>query len=302
MPGWLLTTLAAALLQTWRTALQQRLRDRFSVGTAGLVRYLYAVPVGVALLTAYVAIWGGTLPVPGWRFVLGCAAAGLAQVIGTSLLIMAFGYRSFAVGTAYAKTDAVQAALLGAVLLHESLSVGAWAGIAIGVAGVQTLSLAGQRGMTWRALLQASAQPAALCGVGAGAGFALTGVAIKWAVQTTAAPDPILAALCALVLTNTLQTLMQGGWMAWREPAGLRMAFTGWRSAMWVGVLSGLGSAGWFTAFAQAPVALVRTVGQVDMVFTLLFSRFYLREQVRPLDALGLVLVVAGVITVLLFH
>ena len=302
MPGWLLTTLAAALLQTWRTALQQRLRDRFSVGTAGLVRYLYAVPVGVVLLTAYVAIWGGTLPVPGWRFVLGCAAAGLAQVIGTSLLIMAFGYRSFAVGTAYAKTDAVQAALLGAVLLHESLSVGAWAGIAIGVAGVQTLSLAGQRGMTWRALLQASAQPAALCGVGAGAGFALTGVAIKWAVQTTAAPDPILAALCALVLTNTLQTLMQGGWMAWREPAGLRMAFTGWRSAMWVGVLSGLGSAGWFTAFAQAPVALVRTVGQVDMVFTLLFSRFYLREQVRPLDALGLVLVVAGVITVLLFH
>ena len=302
MPGWLLTTLAAALLQTWRTALQQRLRDRFSVGTAGLVRYLYAVPVGVVLLTTYVAIWGGTLPVPGWRFVLGCAAAGLAQVIGTSLLIMAFGYRSFAVGTAYAKTDAVQAALLGAVLLHESLSVGAWAGIAIGVAGVQTLSLAGQRGMTWRALLQASAQPAALCGVGAGAGFALTGVAIKWAVQTTTAPDPILAALCALVLTNTLQTLMQGGWMAWREPAGLRMAFTGWRSAMWVGVLSGLGSAGWFTAFAQAPVALVRTVGQVDMVFTLLFSRFYLREQVRPLDALGLVLVVAGVITVLLFH
>lgn len=302
MPGWLLTTLAAALLQTWRTALQQRLRDRFSVGTAGLVRYLYAMPVGVVLVAAYVAIWGGTLPVPGWRFVLGCAAAGLAQVIGTSLLIMAFGYRSFAVGTAYAKTDAVQAALLGAVLLHESLSVGAWVGIAIGVAGVQTLSLAGQRGMTWRALLQASAQPAALCGVGAGAGFALTGVAIKWTVQTTAAPDPILAALCALVLTNTLQTLMQGGWMAWREPAGLRMAFTGWRSAMWVGVLSGLGSAGWFTAFAQAPVALVRTVGQVDMVFTLLFSRFYLREQVRPLDALGLVLVVAGVITVLLFH
>ena len=302
MPGWLLTTLAAALLQTWRTALQQRLRDRFSVGTAGLVRYLYAMPVGVVLVAAYVAIWGGTLPVPGWRFVLGCAAAGLAQVIGTSLLIMAFGYRSFAVGTAYAKTDAVQAALLGAVLLHESLSVGAWVGIAIGVAGVQTLSLAGQRGMTWRALLQASAQPAALCGVGAGAGFALTGVAIKWTVQTTAAPDPILAALCALVLTNTLQTLMQGGWMAWREPAGLRMAFTGWRSAMWVGVLSGLGSAGWFTAFAQAPVALVRTVGQVDIVFTLLFSRFYLREQVRPLDALGLVLVVTGVITVLLFH
>jgi len=235
----------------------------------------------------------------GWRFVLACAAGGLAQVIGTSLLIMAFGFRNFTVGTAYAKTDAVQAALLGAVLLHETLSWGAWAGIGLGLAGVQTLSLAGQNRAT---MLRASLQPAALCGIGAGAGFALAGVAIKYAVGTTNSSDVVLAALCALVVTNTLQTLMQGSWMAWREPAGLRAAFTGWRSAMWVGVLSGLGSAGWFTAFSLAPVALVRTAGQADMVFTLLFSRFYLREQLRRSDVLGLVLMVGGVITVLLFH
>ncbi len=295
----MLVTLAAALMQTWRTALQQRLRGRFSVGTAGFVRYVYAIPVGVLLVAGYLALWGGTLPVPGWRFVMGCAGAGLAQVIGTSLLIMAFGYRSFAVGTAYSKTDAVQAALMGVVVLHEQLSAGAWAGMAVGLAGVQTLSLAGQDRAQ---LLRASMQPAALCGLGAGAGFALAGVGIKWAVQSVHPPDPALAALCALVLTNTLQTLMQGAWMAWREPAGLRAAFTEWRSAMWVGVLSGLGSAGWFTAFALAPVALVRTVGQVDMVFTILFSRSYLREAMRASDVLGLALIVTGVVAVLLFH
>jgi len=299
LPSWVIATLGAALMQTWRTALQQRLRGQFSVATAGFVRYVYAVPVGVVLVVGYLLLWGGTLPVPGWQFLLGCTVAGLAQVIGTSLLIMAFGYRSFAVGTAYAKTDAVQAALVGSVVLHEQLSAGAWVGIAIGLVGVETLSLAGQnRGQ----LLRASVQPAALCGLGAGAGFALTGVGIKWAVQSVNPPDPALAALCALVLTNALQTMMQGGWMAWREPAGLRAAFTAWRSAMWVGVLSGLGSAGWFTAFALAPVALVRTVGQVDMVFTLLFSRFYLHEAMRPSDVIGLALIVSGVVTVLLFH
>jgi len=299
LPLWLALTLGAALLQTWRTALQQRLRGRFSVGTAGFVRYLYAMPVGMVLVAGALLLRGGPLPHIGWRFVLACAAGGLAQVIGTSLLIMAFGFRNFTVGTAYAKTDAVQAALLGAVLLHETLSWGAWAGIGLGLAGVQTLSLAGQNRAT---MLRASLQPAALCGIGAGAGFALAGVAIKYAVGTTNSSDVVLAALCALVVTNTLQTLMQGSWMAWREPAGLRAAFTGWRSAMWVGVLSGLGSAGWFTAFSLAPVALVRTAGQADMVFTLLFSRFYLREQLRRSDVLGLVLMVGGVITVLLFH
>lgn len=298
MPLWLPVTLAAALFQTWRTALQQRLRGRLSVGTAGFVRYVYAIPVGLALLLGYGAVTGGAVPMPNAGFLLGCAAGGLAQVAGTSLLIMAFGYRSFAVGTAYAKTDAVQAALVSWLLLGEVLPPLALAGIGVGVAGILLLSLAGQ-GLDPRTLLRATTQPAALCGLGAGAGFALAGVGIKAAVIALAAPDPILAALLALVVTNTLQTAMQGAWMAWREPAGLRAAFTGWRSGAWVGALSACGSACWFTGFALAPVALIRTVGQVDVVFTLLFSRFYLRERVCRSDAAGLYLIVGGVMLVL---
>lgn len=294
-------TFAAAFFQVWRTALQQRLRGRLSVGTAGLVRYLYAVPVGLALLLTYRAITGGVVPVPGPLFVLYCAVAGIAQVLGTSLLIMAFGHRNFAVGTAYAKTDAVQAALMSWVLLGESLTPIAWAGVGVGVCGVLLLSLAG-RGFDPRTLLRASVQPAALCGLGAGTGFAVAGVGIKAATVALAASDTILAALFALVVTNVLQTLMQGGWMAWREPIGLRAAFTSWRSSAWVGALSAGGSACWFISFALAPVALVRTLGQVEMPFTLLFSRFYLHETLRRADVAGLALIVAGVVIVLLFH
>ena len=56
---------------------------------------------------------------------------------------------------------------------------------------------------------------------------------------------------------------------------------------MWVGTLSGLGSACWFTGFAIADVALVRAVGQVEIVFTLLFSRFYLKETLKPGDVVA---------------
>jgi len=301
MPLWLPITLAAALFQTWRTALQQRLRSRFSVGTAGFVRYVYAIPVGMALLAAYWTATRGVLPPPTAGFLLGCALGGLAQVLGTSLLIMAFGHRGFAVGTAYSKTDAVQAALVSWIVLGETLPPLALAGIGVGVAGVLLLSLAG-RGLNPRELLRATAQPAALCGLGAGAGFALAGVGIKAATLSLAAPDPVLAALLALVVTNTLQTAMQGAWMAVREPAGLRAAFTGWRSGARVGALSACGSACWFAGFALAPVALIRTVGQVEVVFTLLFSRFYLRETLRRTDAAGLALIVGGVILVLAGH
>ncbi len=299
MPLWIPITVAAALFQTWRTALQQRLRGQLSVGTAGLVRYLYAIPVGAALLTGYAGWTQQNVPVPNAGFLLGCAGGGLAQIAGTSLLIMAFGYRNFAVGTAYSKTDTVQAALVAWLVFGDVLGLLAWLGIGIGLAGVLALSLAG-RGAS--SLLRATLQPAALCGLGAGASFAVSGTGIKYATASLPGTDPILAALTALVLTNTLQTLAQGGFMAWQQPAGLRAAFGAWRHAMWVGALSALGSACWFSGFALAPVALVRTLGQVEMVFTLLFSRFYLHETLRRSDLIGLLLIVIGVMLVLLFH
>ena len=46
MPLWIAATLTAALFQTWRTAMQQRLRGHLSVNAAAVVRYLYGVPVG----------------------------------------------------------------------------------------------------------------------------------------------------------------------------------------------------------------------------------------------------------------
>jgi len=58
-----------------------------------------------------------------------------------------------------------------------------------------------------------------------------------------------------------------------------------------------LGSACWFTGFATANVALVRTVGQIEVVFTLLFSHFYLHERFSRTEAMSLLLVGLGVIT-----
>ncbi len=73
---------------------------------------------------------------------------------------------------------------------------------------------------------------------------------------------------------------------------------TSWRTSSWVGILSAAGSACWFTGFAMTDVALVRAVGQVEVVFTLLFSRFYLHERLKRGDVAGLLLVVAGVLII----
>lgn len=291
---WLPATLLAALFQAWRTAVQQRVRVELSVNAAGLVRYLYGLPVGVCLLVLYLGWSGAVLPAIGSRFIVFCAAAGLAQIIGTNLLLMAFGYRNYVAGTAFAKTEAMQGALLAFLLLGETLSAVTLTGIALGVAGVMIVAAGGQR-----LRLADMVQPAALCGLGAGLGFTLTSIGVKAATLELATADKVLAALTGLVVINACQTLMQGGYVLLREPDQVTRVFRSWRTSGQVGLLAALGSACWFTGFATAPVALVRAVGQFEVLLTLGFSRFYLREARKPGETLGLLLVGAGVVLAL---
>ncbi len=299
MQLWLAATLSAALFQCWRTAKQQKLRGQLSVNGAGVVRYLYGVPVAGLYLGLWLGLVGGEVPALSWTFFAYTLGGGVAQILATNLLIMAFGFRGFAVGTAYSKTEAVQSTILALVLLNEQVSVLAWLGVSMSVVGVLYLSLAGRVGSA-REMLAATFQPAALCGLAAGFGFGLASVLIKGGNLSLQADHPVLGALVTLFIMNGMQTVLQGAYLLWREPTEVRKVFASWRDSAWVGALSASGSSCWFIGFATAQVGLVRAVGQVEILFTLLFSRFYLKEKLKPTDVVGALIVVAGVVLVVL--
>ena len=292
---WLPATFLAGLFQAWRTAVQQRVRAELSVNAAGLVRYLFGFPVGCLLLASYLLFARTSLPGQHDGFWFHAAMGGVAQILGTNLLILAFGFRNYVVGSAYAKTEAVQGAILAMILLGEHLSVLTWIGIGVGVAGVVVLSAGGQRPR-----LSDLAQPAALCGLGAGLLFALTSVFIKRATLVVETTDKVLAALVTLVAVLGLQALLQGTYVAVREREQLARIARSWRVSGQVGLLAAMGSACWFTGFATAPVALVRAVGQVEVIFTLAFGRYYLREPLARSELTGLLTVAVGVVLALL--
>ena len=298
-PLWLPATLLAGALQAWRTAVQRRMSRTLSVNAAGLVRYLYGLPVAIGMMLAYQFIVApAAFPALGRWFVLFCAAGGLAQIVATNLLLMAFGERNFVVGTAYSKTEAVQSAILAVVLLGDHLSLLTWLGIGFGVAGVMVLSGGGKR-MAPMELIRALGQPAARYGIASGFVFALTTIAIRAATQEVATADHVRAALIVLAATVVLQTLMQGGYLFWRERDQVAKVFAEWRVAGQVGLMSSVASACWFTGFASAPVALVRIVGQVEVAFTMGFGHFYLGEKSTRSEIAGLLLVAIGVVLAL---
>jgi drug/metabolite transporter (DMT)-like permease len=294
-PIWLPATLLAGGLQAWRTAVQRRLGKTVSVNAAGLVRYLFGLPFALAMAAAYQCLFAPIAwPAIGAGFLPFCIAGGLAQIIATNLLLMAFEERSFVTGIAFSKTEAIQGAALSVLLLGEHLPVLSWAGIALGVAGVMLLAMGGERGLS--TLLRGLTGRGARYGIASGFFFALTAIGIRRATQEVTGDGQIGAALLTLAATVTLQTLMQGGYLLLRERDQLAQVFTNWRVAGQVGLLSSLGSACWFTGFASAPVALVRIVGQIEIAFTLGFAHLYLREHIKRYEVAGLVLVGCGVV------
>src|SRR3546814_7177485 len=128
-PIWLPASLFGGLFQAWRTALQQRLRAELSVSGAGLVRYLYGLPFAFMFAAIWLTMRGDAVPAFDSAFAGFAVAGAITQMAGTILLIMAFGHRGFVVGTAFSKTEAVQAALVTALFLGERLPLLAWIGI-----------------------------------------------------------------------------------------------------------------------------------------------------------------------------
>lgn len=296
---WLPAALCAGLFQAWRTAIQQHLRRDLSVSGAGLVRYLFGAPVAIALCFGWLMTHGTALPALDGAFWLLATLAGLSQILATNLLIMAFGYRNFVVGTAFSKTEAVQVALFAWIFLGEGLPALAIVAVGLSVFGVLMLALGGQN-LSRKDLVGAILQPAALCGAGAGALFALTGILVKRATQHLDMTDSIATALITLTVVMLTQIVMHGGYVVIKEPATVRKIFINWKTSSQVGLLAALGSACWFIGFANAPVALVRVVGQVEVLFTLGFAWFYLKEHSKLHEIAGLFLVAGGVVLALI--
>jgi uncharacterized membrane protein len=57
---------------------------------------------------------------------------------------------------------------------------------------------------------------------------------------------------------------------------------------------------GWFTAFALQTAAYVKALGQIELVFTFLFSAFWLRERSSRKEIAGFVLLIVSLGLILL--
>lgn len=302
MELWIPITITAAFLQNIRSVLQKHLTGRLTPTGATFVRFGFGFPVAMA----YVAIlhWGmgAAWPEVNIRFWAYAMGGGIAQIFATFLLVYCFTLRNFAVGTAYSKTEPLQAAVFGAVILGDVTSLNATIAILIGIGGVVAISLS-HMPKTVGGLVESLTGRSAMIGLASGACFAIAAVfyrAASLSLTGDGSPGFLMQAGFTLMCVTVFQTILMVVYLYLREPGQIAAVFGAWPIASLVGLVGVLGSIGWFTAMTIQNVAYVKTLAQIELIFTLLSSWLIFRERISRMEILGVFLLAACIVILVL--
>jgi drug/metabolite transporter (DMT)-like permease len=286
---WIVATVLAAAVQTARNATQSSLTATLGTLGATQVRFLYGWPFAVAFLGVAAAVAGTAMPAPTATFLVYTAGGAVAQIAATALLLAAMHGGSFAVATTLSKTEAVQVAVFGIVLLGEHVTPARAAAVVIATTGV--VLAAAKPGAKWNA---ASLRPA-LFGVASGGLFALASVGFRGGIVALGDDVYYLRAATTLAWSLGIQTLLLGLWLAAFARPALLGSLTLWRQSLLAGLLGACASQFWFLGFSLTAAANVRTLGLVEVLFAQGAARRMFRQRAAARELLGMALVVTGV-------
>ncbi|UJA04507.1 EamA family transporter [Acinetobacter johnsonii] len=289
---WILFTLMAAFMQAWRNAFQKQLSITVDVYGVTLARFIFALPLALLYISCLYHFQPITESVHfNLRFAIYVLIAALSQIAATALMVQLFKQKNYAIGVGLAKSEAVLAAIIAVVFLSDHLSLLGWFGVAVGGFAVFLMSKG-------RDISDFSIQT--LCiGIGSGLCFAITSLLVREAsLELTNLPFIHRAAWVLLMVIGTqcFLLLMYLGvfrratlWAMWQR---IGLTFR-------VSLCSFLASLGWFSAMSMQSVPIVKTLGQVEIIFSMLISAYFFKEKLARAEHLGIVLVVIAAFLVI---
>ena len=298
MSLWIPIAIAAASFQTVRFMLQKVLSSvTLSSAGATFARFVYSAPLIWAGLLGYLAVSGRAFPDLSATFWVFATIGGTAQILATVCVVALFRQRNFAVGITFKKTEVIQTAIVGLIVLGDGISALGWGAIVIGLCAVLVLSKTPEStGPWWRHLTNR----ASLLGLGSGVLFAFSAVSYRGASLQLAELEAAFRAGVTLAVVVSLQTLFMLVWLSLRENGEIARVWAARRVAVWVGMTSLLGSFCWFWAFTLQNAAYVKALGQIELLLSLLASVLFFKEVITRREILGMGLLILSILVLLL--
>ena len=258
------------------------------------MRFLFGLPFALLFLAIVLTATGLPFPILNQTMLAWTLVAALAQIGATALLLAAMRERSFVVTTAYAKTEPVQVAIFGLAFLGDHVTPGLALAILIATAGVLIVSWprskAAEEAFTWKP---------ALLGIGSGALFAIAAIGFRGGIRALDTPSFVVAAATTLVAGLAVQTVVLTTYLLVADRQTLLSIFRLWRPSLFAGFMGAFASQMWYLAFALETAAKVRTLALIEILFAQVVSRNLFKQRLASREALGIGLIVVGVVVLL---
>ncbi|MGB1237208.1 MAG: DMT family transporter [Pseudomonadales bacterium] len=289
MQAWIALTVFAAVMQAVRTAGQKTLAQSISPLATTLARYVFGLPFALLyfIVLSESPATDALEAISRWHFVSYASAAALAQIVATVCLVKVLHSRNFAIGSCFAKTEAVLTALLGAFIFGAGLSGIGWMSVCLGMLGVLVIA--------WRDSVRRFDCYSVCYGLLSGLAFAFTSLWLReaslslgWEVMRNAA--------MTLVYMVSVQAFICLALVWCYQRVQLSLLVKHWRLCLFVGATSALGSIGWFSAMSYQNAALVKTLGQIEILMTLGITYAVFQERIAGREYIGMGLILASVL------
>ncbi len=294
---WVPITILAAFSQNQRSIFQKKLQDKMSSISSTYTRFLFGLPFVIIYFLFLNYFSNTTFQISNINitFFIYCLFGGLSQIIATFLLLKIFKTSNFSVATSYSKTEPIQAALFGFILLNDSISLMGFIGILIGLVGIVITSI---KKLNFKNIVF---NISVLYGLLSGALFGLSAVMFRGASHSLFSLDYVLTSSFTLLIAISIQTFILTLYIVFKDIKQFNLLYTNLQDGLTVGFFGALASICWFYAMSIQNVAYVRALGQIELIFTILASIFYFKEKITLRQLIGIFVIFLGLLLILLF-
>ena len=292
---WIPITIFAAFSQNLRSIYQKKLQKNISNISSTYTRFLFGLPF-VFIYFLFLYNYSNTTFLVSninLQFIFYCLIGGISQIIATFLLLKIFMTNNFSVATAYSKTEPIQAAFFGFILLSDPISFIGFIGILIGLIGIMiTSSKKVDLNINFFNL-------SVFYGLLSGSLFGLSAVLFRGASHSLFSIDYILTSSFTLLIAIGIQTLILTIYILFKDIKQFYLIYLNWKDSLIVGFFGAFASICWFYAMSVQNVAYVRALGQIELIFTILASIFYFKEKIVKTEILGIMTTLVGILIIL---
>ncbi len=295
--NWIIFTISGAFFQNLRSSLQKKLNKDLSIIASTYVRFAFALPFAIIVFFLNFGNFEIIFKIIEQKnFLYLTIIASVLQIMFTFTLLYLFKFSNFVVGTSLSKTEVIQVAIFEYFLLKDKLNVFGIFGIIIATIGVIIISI-----KDLKLFFSNFFSKVTLVGLTTGLFLGLSVVFFRAATLSLEDfSSNFDRAIITLFFGLVVQTFLISFYLFIFERSEFKKFRDNKLESCLAGLAGFLATLSWFFAFTFIQASFVRALGQVEIFFSFISSKYFFKEKITAMEIIGIIIFVIGVTVMLL--